>query len=1012
MKTKWMSIPLMVLALGCVREVEKNDAFYVEGEFTLYASSGEPETRTVIQEDGRVFWSLEDCINVYYGDKSGMFTSTNTEPAASAEFTGTLGSFTLDGETEFVAAYPYSDANAISGTTLTMTLPAEQTAVEGTFADDLFISVAKSKDYKLHFYNVCGGVQFSLARGDIKKVVFRGNNGESLAGRLTVEFGSDGKPQVSGIEDGSTSVTLVAPGDGTFKEGSFYYIVLVPQVLREGYTMELYSDVLVGTIRFDSSVTVRRSAWGVLKNLGPEAPGASDGAIVLERKYMVYSKDNPVYCYPGISLILDNEQHLRIGYYDTKYWSSNSTERHGIIVTCGIYEDITLNEEWYVQPRVSGEWVQEKVIVNPGGKVQYYSNGDFIGEHEFSAPILEGASSLYVEVNPWGWWYTHYHFMDDFKLTTPYQTITDDFNNGVLDLTIWEEPVNPDGVFVEDGVVKTIQKRTDQDFCLRSKPIFLGPIVPVESVSLDKTSLVISVGSEATLNATVLPENATNKTVFWSSSNESIATVSSSGFVLGMAPGSAIITVTTADGGKTATCTVTVTTPYTVATPVAIDLGLPSGLKWASFNLGATSPEEYGDYFAWGETEPKSNYSWSTYKWCMGSENTLTKYCSNADYGYNEFTDDKTVLNPEDDAAHVNLGDKWRIPTIDDLEELRGNCVWEWTSMNGIYGRKVTGPNGNSIFLPAAGMRALWSIVDDGNSGSLLSSSVSEFYSYSLRGIKFISDEMFWSTDQRCLGESVRPVYDDSWSYSEENLVAYYPFNGSADDASGHGNHGVLSGPNVPVLTTDRFGIANSAYEFGGYNNYNWIRVPNSESLVFDKEFTVSYWIQLAEFVGMDGWGKYSTDPGFTPLSKAGDGNATYPGLYFYLCKGEDGQGMRIESINTNGNVRYDRNVNHRLAYTKSDYQPGDWLHIVLVVRDTEKTLYVNGAEAIRDELNRPADFSSMNSHDLYIGIMGGTTMELAGWGSLEGGWYPFYGKIDDIKIYNCALDAQRVAQL
>ncbi|MBR5175194.1 MAG: Ig-like domain-containing protein [Bacteroidales bacterium] len=780
-----MIIPLMVLVLGCVREVEKNDAFYVEGEFTLYASSGEQETRTVIQEDGRVFWSPEDCINVYYGDKSGKFTSTNTEPAASAEFRGTLGSFTLDGETEFVAAYPYSDENAISGTTLTMTLPAEQTAVEGTFADDLFISVAKSKDYKLHFYNVCGGVQFSLARSDIKKVVFRGNNGESLAGRLTVEFASDGKPQVSGIDDGSTSVTLVAPDGGTFKESSFYYIVLVPQVLREGYTMELYSDVLVGTIKSDSSVTVRRSAWGVLKNLVPDTPSVLDGAIVLERKYMVYSTPDyssssfytsTRFCSPSLSLCFDNGQRVVVGYYDTNYWISYSTERHGVIITCGVYVDQTRNEEWYVQPRVSGEWVQEKVIVNPGGKVQYYSNGEFLGEHEFSASILEGASSLYVAMSPYGWWYTHYHFMDDFKLTTPYQTIADDFNNGALDLTIWEEPVNPDGVFVEDGVVKTIQKRTDQDFGLNSKSISLGRFVPVESVSLDKTSLDISVGGEATLNATVLPENATNKTVSWSSSNESVATVSPSGVVTGVSLGSAIITVMTADGGKSSTCNVTVTdtSPNTIATPEAIDLGLPSGLKWASFNLGASKPEEYGDYYAWGETEPyyssqdpltwkegkEAGYSWASYRWCMGAYNTLTKYCSKSEYGYNGFTDNKTVLDLEDDAAYVNLGGSWRMPTDAEWTELRENCPWTWTTQNGVRGRLVTGSNGNSIFLPAAGYWSDAYLYNVGSRGDYWSSSLNSDSPNYAWYVGFKSGSVYRDYYTRCNGFSVRPVCD------------------------------------------------------------------------------------------------------------------------------------------------------------------------------------------------------------------------------------------------------------
>ncbi|MBO5975390.1 MAG: hypothetical protein J6P95_06730, partial [Paludibacteraceae bacterium] len=91
-----------------------------------------------------------------------------------------------------------------------------------------------------------------------------------------------------------------------------------------------------------------------------------------------------------------------------------------------------------------------------------------------------------------------------------------------------------------------------------------------------------------------------------------------------------------------------------------IDLGLPSGLKWATCNVGADSPEEYGDYFAWGETTSKTTYDWSTYKWCNGSYYTMTKYCDNSYYG---IVDDKTVLDPEDDAAFVNMGGSWRMPT-------------------------------------------------------------------------------------------------------------------------------------------------------------------------------------------------------------------------------------------------------------------------------------------------------------------------------------------------------------
>ena len=113
---------------------------------------------------------------------------------------------------------------------------------------------------------------------------------------------------------------------------------------------------------------------------------------------------------------------------------------------------------------------------------------------------------------------------------------------------------------------------------------------------------------------------------------------------------------------------------------VYVDLGLPSGLLWATCNVGADNPEDYGDYFAWGETQPKDTYNWSTYQYCNGSYNTLTKYCSNSSFGYNGFTDDLTTLLPEDDAATANWGSHWRMPTEEEWQELYRNTTNTWTT--------------------------------------------------------------------------------------------------------------------------------------------------------------------------------------------------------------------------------------------------------------------------------------------------------------------------------------------
>ncbi len=190
-----------------------------------------------------------------------------------------------------------------------------------------------------------------------------------------------------------------------------------------------------------------------------------------------------------------------------------------------------------------------------------------------------------------------------------------------------------------------------------------------------------------------------------------------------------------------------------------VDLGL--SVKWATCNVGATTPEDYGDYFAWGETSPKFDYSWSTYKYCEGSSTTMTKYCTESYYGYNGYTDGKTTLDLSDDAARANWGGSWRMPTKAEQDELRNtsNCTWTWTTMNGVKGYKVVSKvNGNSVFLPAAGYRNGSSLYYAGSYGFYWSSSLSTGLGYNAYYLYFPSDNVDWYSRSRSYGQSVRPV--------------------------------------------------------------------------------------------------------------------------------------------------------------------------------------------------------------------------------------------------------------
>ena len=237
---------------------------------------------------------------------------------------------------------------------------------------------------------------------------------------------------------------------------------------------------------------------------------------------------------------------------------------------------------------------------------------------------------------------------------------------------------------------------------------------------------------------------------------------------------------------NTITATISGDTPLSVSVSAlenwhidhdAVDLGLPSGLLWATCNVGADNPEDYGDYFAWGETTPhysdggstsnptwldgyEAGYWWETYKYCNGSQTTLTKYCNDANSGADSFTDTLTILTADDDAASVIWGGEWRMPTAKEWDELIENCTWTPTSNyngTGIAGQIVEGQKGNSIFLPAAGCRYYTYDVGIGSYAYYWSSSL--YSTTSATYLHFdIEDTVNPVRDLRVRGHSVRAV--------------------------------------------------------------------------------------------------------------------------------------------------------------------------------------------------------------------------------------------------------------
>ena len=210
----------------------------------------------------------------------------------------------------------------------------------------------------------------------------------------------------------------------------------------------------------------------------------SNSEIVIERKYKVHHAYNidwygDYFCYSNITLQFDtNDSGITVGYYNTFYFNGQYVDEpyngvHFLYLRDLSHQGVeNANFDWNIASLILDEWVQEKIVVNLNGHVKYYMNGLFMGEKVFDVdPDLINAPRVYLDINPWGWWVGHYQYMDDFKITTPAVTISDNFDDGILDTNIWQTPVNPDGVREEDGIVKMEQLRTDKDFHLRSVAI-------------------------------------------------------------------------------------------------------------------------------------------------------------------------------------------------------------------------------------------------------------------------------------------------------------------------------------------------------------------------------------------------------------------------------------------------------------------------------------------------------------------------------------------------------------
>lgn len=675
----------LLTLVACTREI---DVKTPAGNMTITArTETSADTRTVVEGETHVYWEPGDAIKVFSDGKSGKFTTDITEASASATFNGSLP---LTEGADIWAVYPYSEDAVFHGETFDVVLPSEQVAREGSFGKDMNLAIAHSTTNTLQFYNVGGGVRFSLSEEGITEVMFEGVNRETVAGTFEVGF-QNGKPVILDFWEEFTAITITPPDGRTFKKDTWYYIVAIPGAFDNGFVFHFRKasdwDIEIPYRTYSKNVTIKRSVYGQL----------------------TYADKGPWWPY-AVPDIVD------LGLPSGRKWASfnlgaTKPEEYGYLYAWGETDPFERHRryKWHKENlltkycTVSDDgylgFTDDKTTLVPEDDAAHVNLGE-----KWRMPLTEEIQELLTECS-WEW--TQMNGINGRKVTGP----------------------NGNSIFLPAAGATA----AGCDF---------GIYGYYWSSSLNTGNPKLALDLE-------FDEIGVCQGWFQRAAGMSIRPVYDDGTIIPPSP----------------------ETPV----PEAIDMG--TSVKWASFNLGASKPEGYGDYYAWGETETyyssldpltwkygkEAGYSWPSYKWAKGSDDSMTKYCTLSILGYNGFTDGLAVLNPEDDVAHIKLGGKWRMPTDAEWGELLDNCTYSRTTVNGVEGRMYTSSiTGNSIFLPAAGWGWYEATPGPDGSGDYWSSSLDYPTEYCAKGHFFNEERNPRDVElcgiKRCAGLSIRPV--------------------------------------------------------------------------------------------------------------------------------------------------------------------------------------------------------------------------------------------------------------
>ena len=677
-----------VLLFSCTRE---SDLIIQPVETITFTASwaGSDETRTILQSDGTsVWWESGAQINVFFSDKaSGKFTSTNSQPQAIVDFQGSLPIIVGSVETEnpahsYLAVYPYNAANTCDGESVTLTVPSTQTAVEGTFANKMFPSIATSTNFHLAFYNICGGVRFTVANEGISSITFKANNEESLVGKVQVGF--DGIPVVQDVIEGGSEVVINAPSGG-FVPGKYYFAALLPQTLSKGVSLIFKKeDGKVASTSLDNSITINRSRFGKMEEKDKGLEFKDDGSGHEPTDVIAFADPAAKYaCVAKFDINGDGEVSYEeaeaatsfdglfdnwkgVTSFDEIRYFKNVQSLSEVFFDCNKLVSITVPENIIDlgTSAFAGCYRLSSVVLPSGittignytfqncsslSSIDIPENVSAVGLNAFC-----GCSSLTAIELPSGvtaiddGTFANCSSLATIGLPSNVTSIGESAFYGCSSLSSIVLPprLKTIGQYAFSGCSSLIQVVIPEgvtsipQFCFQNCRSLVSISIPegvtsieymafngVNMWKLELPSSISSLGSNCFGGITCIILPSTSPVTIQANTFDGVMGIFVPSNLIDMYTG--MTTWANYASRLHPIDTYKEKNEFTLATSGAVDMG--TSVKWAAYNLGATNLEESGEWYAWGETTKKSGYSyrWSNYLWCDGRSDSLTKYCNN-----------------------------------------------------------------------------------------------------------------------------------------------------------------------------------------------------------------------------------------------------------------------------------------------------------------------------------------------------------------------------------------------